>query len=194
MREVTSQLEKEYVERGLIFSTSFVGSIPVQAYGYLDGMRFYFRFRGNWASLRVGPYDQELEELYAMRVNEDKVSRMDKRKAELEAGEISPEEYRMSVFLDDRPEMPQEEDDEDYMPHRIVKNAGCVGPDPEDDYAGTLTPDEAYDIFCQLLKELVDVPEDEQLDEHTKIWLYEGRAAADAHWQKRMEKLKAEVQ
>lgn len=190
MREAVAQLEKDCAERGLIFSTSFVGALPVQAYGYLDGMRFYFRFRGNWANLRVGPAEQELDELYAVRVNEDKAARMAKHKAELEAGEISAEEYRMSIFLDDRPEMPQRADDEEYMPHRIVKNAGCTGPDPEDDYAGTLTPDEAYTIFRKLVDELADVPEEDQLDEHTKIWLYEGRAAANAHWEKRMERFK----
>lgn len=71
-------LEEKYAERGLIFTSSFEGLAPIQAYGYLDGMRFYFRLRGGEASLRVGEYDLAVElekkRLYTQRIRSGGVS------------------------------------------------------------------------------------------------------------------------
>lgn len=47
-------LEQTYKDRGLKFTVPFTGNIPNQAYGHIDGMLFYFRYRGDNASLRVG--------------------------------------------------------------------------------------------------------------------------------------------
>jgi hypothetical protein len=57
-------LEEKYADRGLKFTSAFEGFAPVQAYGHLDGKRFYFRLRGGVASLKVGMYDlaKEVEE------------------------------------------------------------------------------------------------------------------------------------
>lgn len=57
-------LEEKYADRGLVFTSPFEGLAPIQAYGHLDGKRFYFRLRGGEASLKVGVYDlaKEVEE------------------------------------------------------------------------------------------------------------------------------------
>lgn len=54
-------LEEKYADRGLKFTSPFEGLAPIQAYGHLDGNRFYFRLRGGDASLKVGVYDLTLE-------------------------------------------------------------------------------------------------------------------------------------
>lgn len=54
-------LEEKYADRGLKFTSAFEGFAPIQAYGHLDGKRFYFRLRGGDASLRVGVYDLAVE-------------------------------------------------------------------------------------------------------------------------------------
>lgn len=54
-------LEEKYSDRGLKFTSPFEGLAPIQAYGHLDGKRFYFRLRGGDASLKVGTYDLALE-------------------------------------------------------------------------------------------------------------------------------------
>lgn len=50
---VASLLEEKYKHRGLRFD-GFGGSHPVQADGEIDGEEFYFRFRGDSATLEVG--------------------------------------------------------------------------------------------------------------------------------------------
>lgn len=56
-----ASLEEKYSDRGLKFTSPFEGFAPIQAYGHLDGKRFYFRLRGGEASLRVGVYDKDIE-------------------------------------------------------------------------------------------------------------------------------------
>lgn len=56
-----ASLEEKYSDRGLQFTSPFEGFAPIQAYGHLDGKRFYFRLRGGDASLRVGVYDKAIE-------------------------------------------------------------------------------------------------------------------------------------
>lgn len=59
--EAATSLEEKYSHRGLRFTSSFEGLAPIQAYGHLDGNRFYFRLRGGAASLKVGVYDKDIE-------------------------------------------------------------------------------------------------------------------------------------
>jgi hypothetical protein len=54
-----SFLEKKFADRGLRFTSTFEGTDPVQAYGHLDGLRFYFRFRYDSASLVLGDVGNE---------------------------------------------------------------------------------------------------------------------------------------
>lgn len=61
--DAVSTLESKYADRGLRFDQGgFQGLEPIQAYGVIDGMRFYFRNRGHMMSLSVGIFDVEKAE------------------------------------------------------------------------------------------------------------------------------------
>lgn len=55
--EACFELESQLASEGLRFTKPFHGAMPMQAYGWLRGERFYFRFRGDNASLLVGTVD-----------------------------------------------------------------------------------------------------------------------------------------
>ncbi len=61
-QNIISSLEEKYKHRNLKFTSAFEGIVPVQAYGKIDNLYFYFRLRGDAASLIVGSYDDEIEE------------------------------------------------------------------------------------------------------------------------------------
>ena len=181
---VCARLEEKYQARGLKFTQPFYGAVPVQAYGLLDGLRFYFRFRHNWGNLRLGPYDEEIERLTFQRLQETDVRYHAEQKARFEAGEISKERYEDSLdYSFARGGMAMEQDPT-FLPTRIVKAAGVAGSDdPEDDYNGFLSDEESFELFSQLVETLEDVPAEEQLHERERVWLYEGLEAAEA-WDK----------
>jgi hypothetical protein len=54
---VVARLEEKYAHMGLRFDTGFAGSVPVQASGRIGRRFFYFRFRGDCASLTIGSPD-----------------------------------------------------------------------------------------------------------------------------------------
>jgi hypothetical protein len=180
-RAMIDRLEAHYFDRGLKFTVPFSGSIPVQAFGHIDGLRFYFRFRGNWGSLKVGPYHREIEELWALRVNEDNDARAAEHEAQLNSFKDSQKDVDIWEMWKGTPSKVIEEYSHDFYPHIIVSAAGCEGHTPGDTYNGSLDNDEAYDIFIQLVDSLESIPEKDQLDEGTRIWLYEGRAARNAY-------------
>jgi len=68
--EAADILENLYKHRELKFTSVFEGYVPVQAYGLIDGMLFYFRERGGVYSLRVGLYDLEVEKKKHAKRNE----------------------------------------------------------------------------------------------------------------------------
>jgi len=193
---VTASLEEKYSSRSLKFTQPIGGSVPVQAFGHLDDLRFYFRFRGNWGSLRVGPYDREIEELWAQRVNEDHAARREralKAKAVREAqGEDGGVDDIFDEFFMGIKEVAVPEDSPSFYPHKIAKYSSAEGANPEDIYNGSLTADEAFDMFSKLVDALHDIDEKDQLDEGTRIWLYEGRTKAGAYQEKRMRTLSME--
>lgn len=176
-KDVSRQLEADYADRGLKFTVDIIGAVPVQAWGHIDGLRFYFRFRGNVAQLRVGPYVHEFEKLYAQRVNED----IAKRNEEYEKQDRSDRELLRSL---QREEQVVREDAVDFIPHHVAKYSFLEGSDPEDIYNGSLSPEEAYETFSKLIDTLEDVPEKEQLSEHERIWIYKGREAANVYREK----------
>ena len=65
----TELLEAQFNKRGLQFTSPFEGLSLMQAYGFLDGKRFYFHLRHGNASLCVGIYDKAAE-LKRIRRNE----------------------------------------------------------------------------------------------------------------------------
>lgn len=189
--QMTTKLEVKYADRGLRFTAAFYGACPVQAYGHLDGLRFYFRFRGNLGQLRLGPYDQELEDLSFKRSSEQSTARIKEADADLATGAINAQEYMWRTLISSHDKMVTELDD-DFHPTRIAKRSWVEGIDSEDIYNGYLDNNEAFEMFSTLADSLVDIPEHEQLDEHTRIYLYEGLEASRAYSDAKMEEKKQE--
>ena len=176
-----TKLEAKYADRGLKFTVPFAGCIPVQAYGHLDGLRFYFRFRGNFGQLRLGPYDLEIEKLTHQRNTEQAARWIAEAEAKRSSGESSQKDYEFATFFVDADPLVTE-DAKNFYPTRIVKASVADGADPEDYYNGSLTNEEAFDMFSLLADTLEEIPEADQINDHTRIWLYEGLDAAKATW------------
>lgn len=159
------------------------GSVPVQAYGMVCGEYFYFRFRGNWGSLEVGPYVKMLADLYVKRIVEDVQSRVDAREATGEKDSM----WDMFDTVEYQCKQTQREVDPKqnptYLPILKTRYAEVQGADPSDVYNGTLDTDEFIDMFTKLMNNLEDVPDEKQLSPHTRIWLFEGRAAANKFYE-----------
>lgn len=62
MQNTCIALEEVHANLGLRFTQPFNGLMPVQAYGWILGKRFYFRFRGDTATLTVGNVNPEKAE------------------------------------------------------------------------------------------------------------------------------------
>jgi hypothetical protein len=58
---IAQELEASNIHRGLRFTSVFQGLVPVQAYGIVDGKRFYFRQRNGLSYLVVGEFDYEVD-------------------------------------------------------------------------------------------------------------------------------------
>ena len=188
---VVAQLEEEFVDRGLKFTVRFIGSVPVQAAGHIDGERFYFRFRGNTGSIKIGPYNQMIEDGLWVRYEETRLKRLAKVNEEHESGELTGIDYELASFNLNRPEPMSTPDEEMFIPTVVTHVAGKIGANPEDHYNGELTADEAYDMFKHLITNLNTIPEEEQLSERTRILIYEGWDAVKAWDGKEAAKIRA---
>ena len=156
------------------------GSVPVQAYGKIDDEYFYFRFRFNHATLTVGPYDEELDSLYVQRIREDAESRKDEIDESDPFAMLFTVDYQVKMAkYDANPEV-----NRGYLPLRTTRYSSLAGANPEDEYKGDLDTDEFISMFSTLVDNLRVLPEKEQLSDHRRIWLYEGRAAVNA-WQEK---------
>lgn len=60
--DVAENLEVLFNRRGLKFTVPFSGPYPVVAYGWIDGMRFVFKFKSLQAVLNLGVFNAEVEE------------------------------------------------------------------------------------------------------------------------------------
>lgn len=145
-----SNLESKYSHRGLRFETPFLGSVPVQAYGHLDGMRFYFRFRHDAARLDLGVYDAEQEEADYQRDLKNEQLRKEKAEQELAAGKISDYDY---MFLTMSSAVKTEEDDKDYYPNPVLKSVS-IHSYTGDQWAGWLDGKQAEELFSKLADRL----------------------------------------
>lgn len=72
-----TRLEKHFAKKKLKFTVPFTGNIPNIALGDYNGMRFEFRFRGDYARLSVGKFnvkaaeEEYLKQLFDWRTSTD---------------------------------------------------------------------------------------------------------------------------
>lgn len=140
---VELRLEEKYAERGLKFTFGFRGSIPTQAFGTIDGYLFYFRYRGDYAQLRVGFIEEDrYEQEYArdMKFHNDRIARFGLGGDKWH--DIPPEKQVLNGETD--------------MPTSLRKVAS-IADVLDDPYNGTLTADECEMIFIRLVESLEDI-------------------------------------
>ena len=157
---VVEDLETTFADRKLKFTVPFCGSIPVQAWGYMDGVRFYFRFRRDVGSLRLGLADPE----HYVKINNLKNKREALELAKLEdglkSGALSKEEYAeelefMTRFAKTKDEKVPEFNAPQFYPTHIKKESS-IREYTGEQYEGTLTPHQMQDIFTKLVILLED--------------------------------------
>lgn len=151
-----ANLEKRYADRGLKFNVNFRGFIPVQAFGTIDGMMFYFRYRGDYGSLQVGFVEEgryELEYKRDLLFHNERLERRAEEKAH--AGDSWDSE---NEFFDDllfrEPKL--QKLTETSLPTTLRKVAS-VPNYLDDPYNGTLTGEQCEDLFIRLMEGLEEV-------------------------------------
>lgn len=120
---VVAELEERFADRGLKFSHEFYGAMPVQAFGWVDGERFYFRFRRNTALLVRGMVDEET----AQRIHDQHISRFPN----------SPHEIMTN-------------DSVQALPHRVSAEAE-INKVTDEPLLGFLQPQEMSVLFVKLM-------------------------------------------
>lgn len=147
-------LEEKYADRGLKFTAGFGGSYPVQAWGIIDGYRFYFRFRHDSASIRIGFIAEDrLAREYQrdMKFHAERIARLDKEEAE--TGIVDDSVFAM--LYRQEPVLGELNGIDDY-PSSIRKQA-YWGNIYDDEYKGHLNAEECETIFTHLIENLVEV-------------------------------------
>jgi hypothetical protein len=160
VKAVVEDLEAKYSDRKLKFTVPFRGSVPVQAWGYMDGYRFYFRFRRDIGSLRLGITNPE----HYIKINDLRAKRETRQLAELEdglkTGRLTQSEYAdelefFSLFRKTHDEKAPEFDDPMFYPTHIKKES-VISEYTGERYEGTLDPGQMYDLFTKLVEKLED--------------------------------------
>jgi hypothetical protein len=116
--ETVTKLEQLYSSRKLKFTSAFEGYAPMQAYGYIDDERFYFRERGGAISLITGKYNREDEENFVAAYLERQKHNHQLRNAERIQRGIEPQ---FNLYLD----IPtvQTGKEKEFYPHTIHRKA-----------------------------------------------------------------------
>lgn len=156
MKEAVLRLEKRFADRGLKFTQNFAGGLPMQAFGIIDNMRFYFRFRHDVAVLRVG----NLDEAKPLRDYDRAVALRMKRLRDIEedftAGKMTRQEADSAskwFAREPRIEYPNGRDDYPTLIKKEARISNVLG----ETYAGFLKADEAEKVFTSLVEALEDV-------------------------------------
>lgn len=158
VKVVVEDLENKYAARQLKFAVPFGGSIPVQAFGYMDGYRFYFRFRRDVASLRLGIANPE----HYVRINALRKNRQSEQLAKYEddlaTGKLTKAEYDEELeffhtFSKTEDEKAPEFDDPQFYPTHIKKESVVLDYTGEP-LEGSLSPSQMVDVFTKLVENL----------------------------------------
>lgn len=151
-----ANLEKRYADRGLKFNSGFRGSVPVQAFGTIDGMMFYFRYRGDYGSLQVGFVEEgryELEYERDMLFHNERV----KKRAEDKAAAGDSWDTENEWFDDLLFAEPKLEELTDTSLPTTLRKVAAVADYLDEPYNGTLTGEQCEDLFIRLVGGLEDI-------------------------------------
>jgi hypothetical protein len=158
---VCAELEEAFPETGLRFTEGFRGAMPMTAYGWILGRRFYFRFRADTASMTVGNVDPvkagiEFERRIAMHARHKyQLARWDSTGSEdsraIAVDEITAE---MREAVIDHYDLAVETDFSAAAFPNDVSQRVSVPEYTGQEWNGILTPAQAKDVFAQLVQKL----------------------------------------
>jgi hypothetical protein len=168
--QAVRRLETKYKARNLRFSLPFMGSVPVEAFGHIDGMRFYFSYRQDTGQLRVGPCNEDLErKIYERAVRERDTHQIQDQKA-YEAGEITEDEFKYRSLMHNRIVSENLADNDDFYPNE-VQYYSCVKNYAGQPRNGFLDAEECFDLFSQLADTLEAREEKDWVPDYVLEWL-----------------------
>lgn len=144
--DLIAALTERYAAQRIRFHTSFNGSIPVQACGRIGRRFFYFRFRGDSASLTLGSADHRGS---ASRAKHSRRHALRTLRRGL-SGRRGMWDFMVKQDLKRDASM-------DRHPSRAVWYA-VLNDVTGDQYAGVLEAEEAAELFIELLGRLERVP------------------------------------
>jgi hypothetical protein len=143
--ELIAALTERYASQNIRFDTGFVGSIPVQASGRIGRQYFYFRFRGDCASLTLGTADLRRSASRAKHSRRKALRKLRRDKVDASfMGFLTKRDLHRDTSLD-------------RHPSRAVWYA-VINDVTGDQWAGELEPEEAAELFVQLMDRLQRVP------------------------------------
>lgn len=138
-------LTERYASQKIRFDTGFVGSIPVQACGRIGRQFFYFRFRGDSASLTLGTADLRRAASRAKHARRKALRELRRGQAEDDLfGFLTRRNLRRDTSLDRYPSRP--------VWYAVINDV------TGDEWAGELEPEEAAELFIRLMDMLQIVP------------------------------------
>lgn len=157
LAQVCLRLEDKFKLMGLEFTENFRGAMPVQAYGWILGQRFYFRFRRDRAVLTLGTVDPvKAQEEYERKVTQFARNRYEFTNTTDVPFEGLPEEKQLELrtaVIEDRNLKVETDLDIDAYPTAVTQQVS-LDDFTGNDFAGTLSPVEAEEIFSFLVEKL----------------------------------------
>jgi hypothetical protein len=162
-------LTERYASQKIRFDTGFVGSVPVQACGRIGRQFFYFRFRGDSASLTLGTADLRGSASRAKHARRKALREL--RRGKLDDGFMGfmlQRNLRRDTSLDRHPS--------EAVWYAVINDV------TGDEWAGALEPDEAADLFVQLMDRLQLVPK-RRPGNHSFAAMRRGSYTPPSDWQ-----------
>jgi len=144
--ELIATLTVRYADLNIRFDTGFGGSVPVQCSGRIGRRFFYFRFRGDTASLAIGNRDRNQDAGRAKRARR-RALRALRRGTAADAFGFGDFFIRRDLRRDTSL---------DRHPSRLVRYA-VIHDVTGERYNGSLEPEEAAGLFIYLMAELEPV-------------------------------------
>lgn len=131
-----------YADLGIRFDTGFVGSVPVQASGRIGRRFFYFRFRGDTASLTIGSRDRRQDASHAKR---DRTKALRQLRRGVKDDGLFGDWFVKKQLRRDK--------SLDRHPSAVIRYA-VINDVTGEQWAGSLEPEEAAELFIRLMNSL----------------------------------------
>jgi hypothetical protein len=138
--DLIASLTERYAGHSIRFDTGFVGSVPVQASGRIGRRFFYFRFRGDCASLTVGSRNRREDGSFYRRDRTKALRKLRRGQDDGWGGYFLKQQLRRDTSMDRYPSAPV----------RYAVTPDVTG----EQWAGSLEPDEAAALFVRLMDSL----------------------------------------